>query len=123
MTQTAPSPSTLLTIADYLRYDDGTDTRYELVDGVLQAMPPESDLNNNIARRLILELLKHAPITLIAYKDTEIEVTGRRACCRIPDLLVHTDASKAAIRSANRATITRDMPPTAVSDGSRVTWC
>jgi hypothetical protein len=32
MTSTTSSP-TLLTFDDYLAYDDGTDTRYELVDG------------------------------------------------------------------------------------------
>jgi len=45
---------------------------------------------------------------------TEIEVTGRRARCRIPDLLVHTDESKMAIAHETRATITRDMPPPAL---------
>jgi Uma2 family endonuclease len=38
-----------LTLEEYLAYDDGTDTRYELVDGELMAMPPESDKNNLIA--------------------------------------------------------------------------
>jgi Uma2 family endonuclease len=50
----------------------------------------------------------------LAHKDTEIEVTGRRAMGRIPDLLVHTEASKAAVAGATRATITRDMPPPAL---------
>ncbi|NJL23339.1 MAG: Uma2 family endonuclease, partial [Leptolyngbyaceae cyanobacterium SM1_3_5] len=31
-----------LTFEEYLAYDDGTDTRYELVDGVLVEMPTES---------------------------------------------------------------------------------
>ena len=46
------APKTLLTFEDYLAYDDGTDTRYELVDGELVAMPPESQRNNAIAKRL-----------------------------------------------------------------------
>lgn len=54
------------------------------------------------------------PLALIAYKDTEIEVMGRRAKCRLPDLLVHTEESKAALSGATRATITRDMPPPAL---------
>ncbi|MBD1859321.1 MULTISPECIES: Uma2 family endonuclease, partial [Leptolyngbya] len=33
------------TIEEYLDYDDGTDTRYELVDGELIEMPPERPLN------------------------------------------------------------------------------
>ncbi|WP_421656902.1 Uma2 family endonuclease [Leptothermofonsia sp. ETS-13] len=39
---------------------------------------------------------------------------GRRAKCRLPDLLVHTEESKAALSGATRATITRDMPPPAL---------
>ncbi|HSM84146.1 MAG TPA: Uma2 family endonuclease, partial [Nodosilinea sp.] len=80
----------------------------------LVEMPPESEENNDIARKLLFELAKHLPIALLAHKDTEIEVTGRRATGRIPDLLVHTEASKAAVAGATRATITRDMPPPAL---------
>ncbi len=104
----------LLTFEDYLRHDPGTDSRCELVNGVLVEMPPESEENNDIARKLLFELAKHLPFPLLAYKDTEIEVTGQRATARIPDLLVHTEASKAAIAGTTRATITRDMPPPAL---------
>ena len=114
MSQALPTDTQLLTFEDYLRHDDGTDTRYELVNGVLVEMPPESEENNDIARKLLFELAKHVPIALLAHKDTEIEVTGRRAMGRIPDLLVHTEASKAAVAGATRATITRDMPPPAL---------
>ena len=109
----APKPK-IFTFEEYLVYDDGTDTRYELVDGELVEMPPESDGNNDVARRLLVELLKHITFNLIAYKDTEIEVSGRRARCRLPDVLVHTEESKAALKEAKRATITRDMPPPAL---------
>jgi len=34
-----------LTFEQYLEYDDGTDNRYELCDGDLRLMPPESELN------------------------------------------------------------------------------
>jgi Uma2 family endonuclease len=39
MTSTLPT-KTLLTFEDYLAYDDGTDTRYELVDGELRSHAP-----------------------------------------------------------------------------------
>ena len=112
MTSTTPA-KTLLTFDEYLAYDDGTDTRYELVDGELVEMPPESPQNLVIARFLLVELMKHVPLTLIAY-STEVEVSGRRARCRVPDLLVHTEESLAALTGATRATITRDMPPPAL---------
>ncbi|MGB3136981.1 MAG: Uma2 family endonuclease [Nodosilinea sp.] len=113
MTQAVSPTSTYLTFEDYLAYDDGTDTRYELVNGALVEMPPESDENISIARKLLLELIKHFPADWIVW-GTEVEVTGRRATGRIPDLLVHTEESKAAVASATRATITRDMPPPAL---------
>jgi Uma2 family endonuclease len=114
MSQALSTEPQLLTFEDYLRHDDGTDSRCELVNGVLVEMPPESEENNDIARKLLFELAKHMPIVLLAHKDTEIEVTGRLATSRIPDLLVHTEASKAAIAGTTRATITRDMPPPAL---------
>ncbi len=114
MSQAVSSPSPYLTVEDYLAYDDGTDRCYELVDGVLVEMPPESSKNNTIAKILLFELAKHFPIALLCHKDTEIEVTGRRARCRIPDLLVHTEESAAALAGAPRATLTRDMPPPAL---------
>lgn len=44
MSQAASAQTQYLTLEAYLAYDDGTDTRYELVDGELIVMPPESDL-------------------------------------------------------------------------------
>jgi Uma2 family endonuclease len=99
---------------EYLAYDDGTDTRYELVDGVLVEMPPESQDNCDVAGLLYAELLKHFPFYLLAHKDLEIEVSGRRAKCRLPDLVVHSEGSKAALIGSTRNTITRDMPPPAL---------
>lgn len=113
MTQTTSSPVKLLTMADYLAYDDGTDARYELVDGELIEMPTESQGNLDIAKYLLFELAKYVPIALISI-GTELEVTGRRARCRRPDPLVHTEASCAALAGMQRAILTRDMPPPAL---------
>jgi Uma2 family endonuclease len=83
MTQSISKTSNHLTFEEFLNYDDGTDMRYELVDGALVEMPTESNENNRIARGLFLELAKLFPLALLAHKDTEIEVAGRRATCRI----------------------------------------
>lgn len=109
--QAAPSSVKLLTMEEYLAYDDGTDTRYELVDGELVEMPVESQVNATIAKFLLFELVKHFPIAMLAFKDTEIEVSGRRAKCRLPDLMVHSEESYAALIGAKRAILLRDMPP------------
>ncbi|MBD2465410.1 Uma2 family endonuclease [Oscillatoria sp. FACHB-1407] len=102
-----------LTLEEYLNYDDGTDTRYELVDGALVAMLPESDRNNLIAIFLLLEFAKVISARLIRHKDTEIVVIGHRARVRLPDLLVLTEDLLVAL-GGKRATITPEMPPPAL---------
>ncbi|MEH1811874.1 MAG: hypothetical protein V7K26_30205 [Nostoc sp.] len=73
-------------------------------------MPTESQENCDIAKFLLFELAKRFLITLLAYKDIEVEVSGRRATCRLPDLVLHTE-SKVALIGSPRNLITRDMPP------------
>ncbi|MBW4693161.1 MAG: Uma2 family endonuclease [Lyngbya sp. HA4199-MV5] len=99
-----------LTFEEYLDYDDGTDTHYELVAGELAAMPPESRLNSQISLFLALELAKLISPDRVCHKDTEIEVTGPQAQVRLPDLMV-LSAELAAMLGDQRGTITRDMPP------------
>jgi Uma2 family endonuclease len=110
MTQTAPISSKLLTMEEYLAYDDGTDTRYELVDGELVEMPTESPENCKIAKLLMFELAKFIPIVLINLKDREIAVSGRRAKVRLPDLTVLSEEGYAALAGKRSNTITHDMP-------------
>ena len=47
-----------MTLEEYLSFDDGTDTRYELVERHGIAMPPESDLNDRIASFLYVYCLR-----------------------------------------------------------------
>lgn len=103
-----------MTLEEFLNDDDRTEQRYELVDGVLVEMPPESDRNNRIALFLLAEFLKIIPLRLIRHKDTEIVVTGGRARVRLPDLLVLTDELAQALRDQRRGTITPDMPPPSI---------
>jgi Uma2 family endonuclease len=103
-----------ITFEEYLNFDDGTDTRYELVNGELVEMPSESNLNNLIALYLLTELLRFVPIRLLRHKDTEILVTGFRATVRFPDLMVLSEESAAALTGATRSIITLDMPPPAL---------
>ena len=105
--------SQLFTLEEFLAYDDGSDQRYELVDGELIEMPPETQGNLQIAKYLLFEWAKYLPLQLIAL-GTELEVTGKRSSCRVPDLLLHTEKSLAALPKDRRATITRDMPPPAL---------
>jgi Uma2 family endonuclease len=107
-----PSQSTpqLLTAADYLTYNDGTDDRYELVNGILTEMPPESNLNVRIAFFLLTQFLNLLPFTRLCHKDAELQVTSIKASFRIPDLMVLSEAGEAALAGSSRNTITLDMP-------------
>lgn len=102
-----------LTLEEYLQYDDGTDTRYELIDGELVKMPPETTRNNRIALYLLAKFLEFFPLRLICHKDTEIVVTGNRTSVRVPDLMILTEELVTAL-DGKRATITADMPPPAL---------
>lgn len=99
-----------LTFEEYLRYDDGTDTQYELVAGELVAMPPEDRGNSKIALFLLARLLEVFSEERLCHKDTEIEVTGAMAQTRLPDLMVLSE-ELVELLGDDRGTITRDMPP------------
>ncbi len=99
-----------LTLADYLAYDDGTDRRYELVNGELVEMPAESDLNNAIAIFLLLTFAQGVSGQLLR-RGTEVVVSGSRATVRVPDLLVLSEELAAALTGAKRSIVMMDMPP------------
>lgn len=63
-------------LEDYLNYDNGTDRRYELVNGELIELPAESDLNVQIAGFLFVMLSQVIPYYLLR-RGTEIVVSNR----------------------------------------------
>lgn len=104
------STSTRMTLAEYFNYDDDTDVRYELVNGELAAMPPESTLNDRIASLLFAYFLQQDVPFYRLSMGTEIVTSGNRATTRFPDLLVLTEELATALDGATRSTITLDMP-------------
>jgi Uma2 family endonuclease len=102
-----------MTLEEYLDYDDGTDTRYELVNGELAEVPSESDLNNLIAIYLLAELLRFLPVRLLR-RGTEVVVNGYHTTTRIPDLMVLTEDLAVALTGAKRSVVMPDMPPPAL---------
>lgn len=97
-------------LVEYLAYDDGSDRRYELVNGELVEMPSESDLNNAIAMYLIGVFIQFIPILRLR-RGTEVAVMGARATVRVPDLLVLSEELETALAGANRSIVMMDMPP------------
>lgn len=100
-----------MTLEEYLSYDDGTDTRYELVDGVLVEMPTESTKNTQIAMFLISVFLQMGiPYYQLGIKQ-QIAVNSEKATARDPDLIVHSENSARAISGLKQALLQFDMPP------------
>ncbi|QQE63711.1 hypothetical protein GFS31_03800 [Leptolyngbya sp. BL0902] len=100
-----------MTLKDYLAYDDGTDTRYELVNGELVPMPPESRLNHRIVSFLFAYFLKTGVPSDRLSIGTQIAVSGARATARQPDFVVLSEAAAAALEGASSDLLTYDMPP------------
>lgn len=94
MTTTIPQR---MTLAEYLDYDDGTETRYELVDGILVAMGSENPLNPQIAGFLFSVFLQLGIPPFRVVIGHQIEVNSAYASARQPDLLVHSEESEKAI--------------------------
>ncbi|NEP59994.1 MAG: Uma2 family endonuclease [Symploca sp. SIO2G7] len=98
-----------LTFEQYLEYDDGTDNRYELCDGELVKVPPESGENIWIALWLMYELVQLVDRRLVLPTNCcELQVIGKTQN-RFPDLVVireeHLEPTK------KRQTITLNMAP------------
>ena len=100
-----------LTFEEYLSHNDETEKNYEFVAGELIVMPPESPKNSLISLYLLTQFLKFVPLTQIRHKDTEIVVSGTQVQTRLPDLMILSDELARVLQSAQRGTITLDMPP------------
>jgi Uma2 family endonuclease len=88
--------SPLLTLAEYLAYDDGTDTRYELVNGELLAMAQPTGIHGGMSEfvndsfRLEIQRLQ---LPLISKQDLIAVQAGQvrgKITCRVPDVVVIT---------------------------------
>jgi Uma2 family endonuclease len=101
----------LMTLEEYLNYDDGTDTIYELANGELIPMPPESYRNQRLASNLYAHFLQLGVPSSLLMQKTEIAVTGGRATVRVPDLTVLSAELALHLEETNRSTVLSDMPP------------
>jgi Uma2 family endonuclease len=102
-----------MTLEEYLNYDDGTETRYELVDGVLVEMGAETDRNVLIALFLLIMFSRLLPLVQLR-RGTEVEISEGIATSRCPDLLVLTEEGSTALPGDQRSRITLEMPAPAL---------
>ncbi len=99
-----------MTLTEFLNYDDGTERRYELVDGVLVEMGAESTINNWIAGFLFGYFIQMGLLSYrIGFKQ-KIEVPSRYVTARDPDLIIHSEESAAAIANRTEACLNQNEP-------------
>lgn len=102
-----------MTFEEYLTYDDGTDHRYEWIDGVLTEMPTESELNAWLSLALQLYFIQTGLVKprLTHRYNCEIEVPvlkPKQARNRFPDFVILRPEHIALTQT--RLTIRLDMP-------------
>jgi Uma2 family endonuclease len=101
----------LMSLEEYLNYDDGTDILCELVNGELIPMPPESYQNQQVSICLLIYFAQIGIPSRLLVNQLAIAVTGGRATARIPDLTVLSEDLALELRENNRSIISADMPP------------
>ncbi|NEQ48351.1 MAG: Uma2 family endonuclease [Leptolyngbya sp. SIOISBB] len=93
---------------EYLAYDDGSDNRYELFNGELIEVPPESGFNVELSNYLFALLLPVVGYQRIRAHNLELEVRGEPRN-RYPDLTVIREEHVTLLKRRN--TIRLTMPP------------
>ncbi len=105
MVQTKPR---FLSFEEHLSYDDGTEVLYELFNGELIAVPPESGFNVQIATRLLLCFAHLVGADRVRGHGLELEVRGEPRN-RYPDFTVIREEH--ILQLTKRNTIRLSMAP------------
>ncbi|GAX37306.1 Uma2 family endonuclease [Nodularia sp. NIES-3585] len=100
-----------MSFEEFLNYDDGTDTLYELENGELIPMPSESDINQRIAMFLVACFLRLGIPSYHLRMKAEVAVHSRQVGVRVPDVVVYSEELANVMQEATRSLILMDMPP------------
>lgn len=77
-----------MTLADFLAWDDGTDRRYQLIDGVPVMMAPRAEAHGELAMALMIEIGSRLKRSCRVISEAGITVEGRGDTCYVADLAV-----------------------------------
>jgi Uma2 family endonuclease len=89
MSIAAAWPDHLLSLVEWEQLEEDRSRRYELVEGVLLAVPRPAPMHQRAMMRLGAELDRQLPADLTALADVEVVLTsGDAATVRAPDLAV-----------------------------------
>lgn len=113
MTQAIIKPK--LTYQDYLTYDDGTDTRYELVDGELVAKNQPRAKHSQVGRflyRVLDDAITRTGESWIVCWDYGVRTGVKQS--RIPDLTVITEAQEDSLIESDSEAVLEEPPILAI---------
>jgi Uma2 family endonuclease len=105
----------LLTFEEYLAYDDGTGTRYELVDGVLVPMNPPRALHIKIARLVydaLTQAIAAAGLPWVVSWDYGVRTNVKHS--RLPNLTVLTEEQEESLIAAGAEAVLEEAPLVAI---------
>lgn len=94
---------------EYLAYDDGSDKLYELFNGELIEVPPESGFNVELATYLLLQLTPLVGYQRVRGHGLELEVRGEPRN-RFPDLTVIREEHITLLKRRNTIRLTMPSP-------------
>ena len=107
---TASQVENLYTFEEYLNYDDGTETRYELEDGILLEMSPAADLHEAIILFLLFQFYHEIQRVNLDWEvrpsGTGVRTTKKKS--RLPDLIVMTREQRESIKGKSAVL---EVPP------------
>jgi Uma2 family endonuclease len=85
-----------MSVDEFLRWEDGTDTRYELVDGVVVAMAPPARSHRILAARLagVLEAALRGRRPCAAENEAGVARPDRADLCFVADIAVSCDPAR-----------------------------
>jgi Uma2 family endonuclease len=97
------------TFAEYLQYEDNSEGLYELFNGKLIEMPPESGLNYQIANRLFLVFALMLGTDRVRGHGLELETRGEPKN-RYPDLTIIREEHIQLLSKRNTILLTMPSP-------------
>lgn len=77
-----------MTVAEFLDFDDGTDTRYELIGGAPVAMSPPSERHTRIVSAIAASLYRLLQPPCRPYLGGGVSLSSSETTWRIPDIFV-----------------------------------
>lgn len=83
----SPAPRRM-TLAEFLDWDDGTDTRYELIDGEVVAMAPPSPAHAAVVSNLNRAIGQHLRSPCFVLSGVGVARSDRADRCFVPDVTV-----------------------------------